>query len=46
MKELAEGLAGQRGGLTERAVTWQDLIDIGLINQEQVPRDYRPTRRK
>jgi hypothetical protein len=37
-KELVEALAGQRGSLADIAVTWQDLLDLGLIKPEQVPR--------
>ena len=39
-KELVEGLAGQRGGPTDIAVTWADLIDLGLIKEEQVPEEF------
>lgn len=45
LKELVEGLAGQRGGPVDIAVTWGDLIDLGLIKPEQVPEEfgsYRP----
>lgn len=41
-KELVEGLAGQRGGPVDIAVTWADLIDLGLIKQEQVPHEIGP----
>jgi len=37
MKELVECLAGQRGSLGDVAVTWQDLIDHGVIKPEQAP---------
>lgn len=37
LKELTECLAGQRGGLANVAVTWQDLIDHGVIKPEQAP---------
>ena len=46
LKELTEGLAGHRGTLSDIAVTWQDLIDLGLIVKEQVPRGIGPTRRQ
>ena len=39
LKELAEVLAGQRGSAGTAAVTWNDLIAIGLIQPDQVPRD-------
>jgi hypothetical protein len=38
-KELVEALAGQRGKPSEVAVTWGDLVRLGLIRQEQIPRD-------
>lgn len=38
-KELVELLAGQRGQAYTTAVTWQDLLDVGLIKHEQVPKD-------
>ena len=46
LKELTEGLAGHRGTLSDIAVTWQDLIDLGLITKEQVPRGVGPVRRQ
>lgn len=39
LKELAEGLTGQRGTLDDRAVTWGDLVQLGLIKPDQVPKD-------
>jgi hypothetical protein len=45
MKELVEALAGQRGGPQDVAITWGDLLELGLIKPEQVPEDlgqYRP----
>lgn len=36
-KELVEVLAGQRGSPSDAAVTWGDLIELGLIKPEQVP---------
>lgn len=41
MKELVESMAGQRGGLDDICVTWQELIDLGLIKEDQVPVDVR-----
>jgi hypothetical protein len=38
-KELTEMLAGQRGAPTDVAVTWGDLLNLGLIKPEQVPDD-------
>lgn len=38
-KELVETLAGQRGQAYDAAVTWQDLLNLGLIKPEQIPRD-------
>lgn len=38
-KELTEMLAGQRGQPLDAAVTWGDLLRMGLIKQEQVPTD-------
>lgn len=38
-KELLETLAGQRGQAYDAAVTWGDLLDLGVIKPEQVPRD-------
>ena len=37
LKELTEAVAGQRGDRNTTAVTWQDLLDLGLIKPEQVP---------
>lgn len=36
-KESVEILAGQRGDPRECAVTWQDLIDLGLIQPSEIP---------
>ena len=44
-KELVEVLTGQRGQAADIAVTWGDLIDLGLIKPDQVPSYigiYRP----
>jgi hypothetical protein len=38
-KELTEVLAGQRGSPLDAAVTWGDLVEIGVVKPEQVPRD-------
>jgi hypothetical protein len=38
-KELVETLAGQRGQAYTAAVTWADLVKLGLIKQDQIPRD-------
>ena len=46
MKELVESMAGQRGGLDDICVTWQELIDLGLIKKDQVPEDVRLYRNK
>jgi len=39
MKELVETLAGQRGKPIDIAVTWQDLLDLEWIKNEDVPYD-------
>jgi hypothetical protein len=38
-KELTETLAGQRGQAYDAAVTWRDLLELGLISKEQIPTD-------
>lgn len=38
-KEACETLMGQRGSPIDVAVTWGDLINLGLIKKEQVPPD-------
>jgi hypothetical protein len=38
MKETIEILTLQRGNKENGAVTWQDLVDLGLIVPTQVPR--------
>lgn len=38
VKENVELLTGQRGTNVTPAVTWQDLVDLGLIAADQVPR--------
>lgn len=42
LKELAETLAGQRGQAYDFAVTWGDLIDLGLITEQQLPYAFGP----
>lgn len=37
LKETAEILIGQRGTRSLAAVTWQDLLALGLIKPDQVP---------
>jgi hypothetical protein len=37
MKETLEILTQQRGNPLMSAVTWQDLVDLGLILPTQVP---------
>lgn len=40
MKQAVETLGGQRrGSRAESAVTWQDLVDLGLIEPLQIPTD-------
>jgi hypothetical protein len=40
MKQAVETLAGQRrGSRAESAVTWQDLVDLGLIEALQIPNE-------
>jgi hypothetical protein len=36
-KELIEMLAGQRGEVADHAVTWDDMVKLGIIKPEQVP---------
>ncbi len=38
-KELVETLAGQRGRPVDVAVTWQDLLDLQLIREQDIPYD-------
>ena len=38
-KEAIETLMGQRGSPVDVAVTWGDLINLGLVKKEQVPPD-------
>lgn len=44
-KEVAEVLMGQRGSALDAAVTWGDLMDLGLITEDQIPRDVGQSRR-
>jgi hypothetical protein len=37
LKEIAEVLDGQRGSNIDAAVTWRDLVQLGLIQPESVP---------
>lgn len=40
MKQAVETLAGQRrGSRGQSAVTWDDLVDLGLIEAVQVPNE-------
>jgi hypothetical protein len=45
-KELVESLAGQRGGTYDVAVTWGELIDLGIVRPDQVPEEFGPHRPK
>ncbi|HVQ48910.1 MAG TPA: hypothetical protein VMS92_02590 [Mycobacterium sp.] len=37
LKEIAEVLDGQRGNMLDAAVTWQDLVDLGIVKPANVP---------
>ena len=37
--EAVEMLQGQRGSAYDCAVTWGDLVQLGLITEDQVPTD-------
>lgn len=38
LKQLAETLSGQRrGSRGQSAVTWDDLVELGLIEELQIP---------
>lgn len=37
LKEGYEMLTGQRGGVSDCAVTWGDLLSLGIVKPEQVP---------
>ncbi len=41
-KEAVEILLGQRGNVLDEAITWGDLLALGIIKQDQVPKDVRP----
>jgi hypothetical protein len=43
LKEIVEVLDGQRGELWDTAVTWRDLVQIGVVKYEQVPAKGKPT---
>lgn len=38
MKEVLEILIGTRGNRSLSVVTWQDLVDLGIIVPTQIPR--------
>lgn len=38
LKETAEILTQQRGTRSLSAVTWQDLLALGLISPDQIPK--------
>lgn len=38
LKEAVEVLTRQRQPIEAGAVTWQDLLDLGLIERVQIPR--------
>lgn len=38
LKETLEIMTGVRGNRAHSVVTWQDLLDLGLIVPEQIPR--------
>lgn len=38
MKETIEVLTGQRGDRLTSGVTWGDLVDLGLVRKDQVPK--------
>lgn len=37
MKELVEVLSGQRGPANDVAFTWEDAVELGLVQKDQVP---------
>ena len=43
-KELVEMLAGQRGLATDVAVTWGDLVRLGIITKDRIPSDIGQNR--
>lgn len=38
LKHAVEILSGQTGPVTSRSPSWQELVDIGLIQADQIPR--------
>lgn len=38
VKQIAEVLTRQRGKPAQSAVTWQDLVDLGLITADRIPK--------
>lgn len=38
LKEIAEVLDGQRGSMMDAAITWGDLVQLGLVKPENVPK--------
>jgi hypothetical protein len=39
LKQAVEILLGQRVGKREAAVRWQELINAGVVKEDQVPKD-------
>lgn len=39
LREGVELLQGQRGGWDDAVVTWGDLVNLGLIKPDQVPKN-------
>lgn len=38
LKQIAEVLTRQRGKPAQSSVVWQDLVDLGLITETQIPK--------
>jgi hypothetical protein len=38
IKDVVEDLAGQRGTVGDTAVTFNDLVRLGLIDRERIPK--------
>jgi hypothetical protein len=38
LKDVVEDLAGQRGTVGDSAVTFNDLVRLGLIQRERIPK--------
>ena len=38
IKDLVEDLSGQRGTVGDSAVTFNDLVRLGLIERERIPK--------